>query len=281
MNYRHGYHAGNVADCMKHTLLVWLLRALQRKPGALFVLDTHAGAGRTDLAGEQASRTLEWHQGIGRLLSAAPDAALSDYLALVRGAGVGVYPGSPLLIRAMLRPDDRLACCEVHPQEHEALRRLFARDAQVAVHARDGWQAVAALLPPRGPRRGPRRGLVLIDPPFERPGEFARLADAVRLSRRRFPGGVVAAWYPIKHRAPVRAFHDALRETSEPDLVCAELLLRPPLDPAQLNGSGLLVGAPPWGFEAQAAAILGAIAARCGTECRGDIVRLTPERIAA
>ncbi len=279
MNYRHAYHAGNFADCMKHALLVWLLAALARKPGAVFVLDTHAGAGRTDLADAPALRTLEAAQGIGRLLEGETPQPLAAYLRLVRGCG-RYYPGSPLLVRTMLRAQDRLACCELQPQEHASLRRLFLGDAQVAVHARDGWQAVAALLPPRGPRRG----LVLIDPPYEQPGEFERVAEAVRLARRRFAGGIVAAWYPIKHRAPVRAFHDRLRASGEPDLVCAELMLRPPLDPARLNGSGLLVAGAPWGFEQAATAILDAIADRlAGSEggAQAGLLRLAPERHAA
>ena len=277
MNYRHAYHAGNFADCMKHALTVWLLRALQRKPGAVFVLDTHAGSGRTDLASGEATRTGEWQGGIGRLLAGPAPEALSDYLALVRACG-SFYPGSPLLIRMMLRAQDRLACCELHEQEHATLRRLFLGDAQVAVHARDGWQAPGALLPPRDAGRG----LTLIDPPFEQPGEFDRLLEAIRLARRRFGRGIVAAWYPIKHRAPVRAFHDRLRASGEPDLVCAELTLRPPLDPQRLNGCGLLVAAPPWGFEPAALGILDAIGDRLGEpEARADVTRLAPEGGAA
>lgn len=277
MNYRHAYHAGNLADCMKHALLVWLLRALQRKPGGLFVLDTHAGSGRYDPTSDEAARTGEWRQGVGRLLAASPPEPLADYLALVRACGK-FYPGSPLLVRMLLREQDRLACCELHEQEHALLRRLFLGDAQVAVHSRDGWQALEALLPPRGARRG----LTLIDPPFEQPEEFTRMADAVCLARRRFGNGIVAAWYPIKHRAPVRAFHDALRDRGEPDLVCAELILRPTLDPTRLNGCGLLVAGPPWGFEAAAADILDTIADGSGeTAARGDVIRLTAERQAA
>ena len=277
MNYRHAYHAGNFADCMKHALLVWLLRTLQRKPGAIAVLDTHAGSGRYDLASEAATATLEWRQGIGRLLAGDTPEALSDYLAVVRGCGA-FYPGSPLLIRKLLRQQDRLACCELHEQEHASLRRLFLGDAQVAVHARDGWGAPGALLPPREALRG----LTLIDPPFEQPDEFNRVADAIRLSRRRFGNGIVAAWYPIKHRAPVRDFHDRLRAAGEPDLVCAELTLRPPLDPTRLNGCGLLVAGPPWGFEDAAITILDALADRLGdNQARADVTRLTPERLPA
>ncbi|MBV9757991.1 MAG: 23S rRNA (adenine(2030)-N(6))-methyltransferase RlmJ, partial [Alphaproteobacteria bacterium] len=145
MNYRHAFHAGNVADCVKHALLVWLVRASQRKPAPLFVLDTHAGAGRYDLAAGPAERTGEWRDGIGRLLADTP-APLADYVGLVRE--LGLYPGSPLLIRALLRPDDRLACCELHPDDAALLQQRFAHDAQVAVHRRDGWEALGALLPP-------------------------------------------------------------------------------------------------------------------------------------
>ena len=140
VNYRHAFHAGNFADCVKHAVLVWLLRALQRKPAPLFVLDTHAGAGRYDLDAGPAARTGEWQKGIARLLD-DPPSALADYVGLVRS--LGLYPGSPAIARALLRPDDRLACCELHPEDAAALRRHFAGDRQVAVHHRDAWEASA------------------------------------------------------------------------------------------------------------------------------------------
>lgn len=272
MNYRHAFHAGNVGDCLKHALLVWLVRALARKETPFFVLDSHAGAGCYDLATGPAERTGEWRSGIGRLLDAAPD-PLSDYLGLVRS--LGLYPGSPALVRALLRPRDRLACCELHPDDALTLRRRFARDRQVAVHRRDGWEALGALLPPVE-----RRGLVLLDPPYEEPGELDRLVAALVAAHARFPSGVFAAWYPIKHRAPIRAFHAALGESGMRDLVAAELLLREPLDPARLNGSGLLVVNPPWRFAQAAAAMLDALLDRLGDREPGEgtaVLRLADE----
>ena len=198
MNYRHAFHAGSFADCMKHALLVWLIDALQAKPAPIFVLDTHAGAGRYDLDAGPAQRTGEWRQGIGRLLDTPPP-ALARYLGFIRT--LGLYPGSPALIRAMLRPDDRLACCELQPDDLFQLRRLFARDPQVAMHQRDGWEALGALLPPKE-----RRGLVLIDPPYENPDEFSDVVAGLATAQRRFRTGVLAAWYPIKHRAPGARF---------------------------------------------------------------------------
>jgi 23S rRNA (adenine2030-N6)-methyltransferase len=312
MNYRHAFHAGNFADCVKHAVLVWLLRALQRKPAPAFVLDSHAGPGWYDLVDGPAARTGEWREGIGKLLREPPE-ALADYVGVARAAacrmpvpraeggptargeqgawtlfprtppvGSGgesrplcAYPGSPLLIRALLRQGDRLTCCERHPEDHAALRRLFARDPFVSVHHRNAWEALRALLPPRE-----HRGLILIDPPYESPTELADLAGGLRAGWTRFRTGVFVAWYPIKHRTPVRALHAAMREAGIRDIVAAEFVLRTPLNPARLNGCGLLVINPPYRFESEVPPILAALLERLASGEAGEgieVIRLVDE----
>lgn len=257
MNYRHAYHAGNFADVMKHVLLLALLDHLHKKPAGFFALDTHAGCGMYDLAGVEATKTQEWHDGIGRVLSAGPP-ELEAYLSVIRQLGMPArYPGSPSIMASRLREQDHLACCELHAEDVRTLRRLFRFTPNVGVHHRDGYTSLKAFLPPREQKRG----LVLIDPPFEQPDEFGRLADAIAESRSRFPSAIVAAWYPVKHRTPVRAFHDTLKEKGQRGLLACEFTLRPPLDPAKLNGCGLLVANPPYRFDAQASALLDAMRA--------------------
>jgi len=267
MNYRHAFHAGNFGECLKHALLVWLLRALMRKPAPLFILDTHAGAGQYDLTAGPAERTGEWRAGIARLLH-APPAPLADYVGLVQQ--LGLYPGSPALARALLRPGDRLACCELHPDEYAALRRRYARDPAVAVHHRDAWEALAALLPPHE-----RRALILVDPPYENPDDLAHLAAGLRTGHAKFATGVFAAWYPIKHRGPVRAFFAAMQESRVRDILAAELWLREPLDPTRLNGCGMLVINPPYRFKDDIPRILAALHSRLGTGEPGAGTALT------
>ena len=272
MNYRHEFHAGNQGDCLKHALLVWMLTVLLRKPAPLFLLDTHAGLGRYDLQSGPAQRTGEWRSGIARLLHAPPQ-ALQDYTALVER--LGLYPGSPAIMRALMRPQDRLACCELHPDDHAILRRLFRHDPQVGVHLRDGWEALRALLPPRE-----SRGLILIDPPYEAPGEFDRVVAGLQEGRERFGHAVYVAWYPIKHRSPVRTFHESISLAGLRDVVAAEIWFREPTDPERLNGSGLLVRNPPYGFEAAAHAILDALLQRLGDGEPGQgarVLRLADE----
>ncbi len=274
MNYRHAFHAGNHADCLKHALLLPILDALKRKPAPFAVLDTHAGRGIYDLSAEEAARTGEAARGALRL-AGVTEGPLLPFVAALREQGFPArYPGSPALIRAALRPQDRLACCELHPEDHAALRAHFAGDRQVAVHRRDAWEAIRALTPfPE------RRGLVLMDPPFEQEEEFARLAEAIMGLNHRFRAGILAAWYPVKHRAPVRDFHDALRASPVRDVVAAEMWLREPTDPRRLNGSGLLVVNPPYGFEAAAAEILSALLAALESEPGAgvSVTRIVPE----
>jgi 23S rRNA (adenine2030-N6)-methyltransferase len=275
VNYRHAFHAGNFADVVKHALLVALLRVLRAKDKPFRVLDTHAGIGDYDLNGEEATRTGEWQHGIARVI-AAGHPVLAEYLGIVRAAGYPrSYPGSPMVARALLRPGDSLVLCELHPEDHPALRARMGRDPQVAVHRRDGWEAVRALTPfPE------RRGLVLIDPPYEQEGEFDRLATALAEIRRRFRAGVVAAWYPVKHRAPVRAFHTALRDAAVPDCIACELTLREPTDPTRLNGCGVLVANPPFRFAEEADAILQALLpplTRGEDGAAAGVTRVTPE----
>ena len=272
MNYRHAYHAGNFADCFKHALLVLLLDSLARKPKPFFVLDTHAGAGRYDLDAAVARRTAEANSGILRVLQ-RPSPILERYLGLVRQ--LGLYPGSPVLTEAVLRHGDRLVCCELQQDDAATLRRVFRHDPRVEVHERSGWEALNALLPPRE-----KRGLLFIDPPFEASDEFSTLVDGLRCGHARFGHSISAAWYPIKHMAPVRRFQAELASSGIRDIVAVELHLREPTHPGRLNGCGLVVINPPYQFEDQARLIAMAILDGVGNDETGraaSVVRLVDE----
>jgi 23S rRNA (adenine2030-N6)-methyltransferase len=259
VNYRHAFHAGNHADCLKHALLLALLGALRRKDTAFGVADMHAGRGAYDLSGPEASRTGEWRAGIGKLLADTPG-PLSEYVTLVQR--LGLYPGSPALIRALLRERDRLVLNEKQPEEFAALT-LWAMeqgagdDPRITLRQGDAY-ALKGAVPPAGMKRG----LVLFDAPFEAEDEMERLIAALVAAHRAAPTLILAAWYPVKHLAPVRGLRDRLAEARLPRMADAALYLRPPLDPARLNGSGLMVINAPYRFDEVAMPILTALQAR-------------------
>lgn len=257
MNYRHAYHAGNHADVLKHAVLLTLLQRLAAKPAPFAVLDTHAGIGRYDLAADQAARTGEWRDGIGRLLEAEPP-ELADYLAAVRHVAPA-YPGSPEIARSMLRAQDRLLLCELHPEDAEMLKRHYGRDPRIAVHRRDGYEAIGALLPPKpiGPQQI-GRGLVLIDPPYERADEAEAVARGLHTLFARWPHAQIALWYPIKDRALSWRLHEAAFAAGYEKLLAIELTVMPE-DGLRMAGSGILLGNAPFDFEKSFAPPLGAL----------------------
>lgn len=243
MNYRHAYHAGNHTEVFKHAVLAMLLTHLRKKPKPFTVLDTHAGIGRYDLASEEAGKTGEAAEGIGKVLDADIPAA-APYLDLVRSLnpdGLQTYPGSPAIVRAMMRDDDRLIACELHPEDAATLRRTFRGDSRVAVHHRDGYEAIGAFVPPPT-----RRGLVFIDPPFEERNEFQRLAAALNAGLAKWPTGIFAAWFPVKDRGGLETLRKRYAPGNPPTLCCQ--LLRTPIDGETLAGGGLVICNPPWGL---------------------------------
>ncbi len=264
MNYRHAFHAGGFADVIKHIVLVRMLAYLHEKPAAFRVIDTHAGAGVYDLTSEEARRGGEWLTGIARIMQARfsekTEPLLRPYLDIVRAFNpqrdLVAYPGSPLIARALLRPQDRLTACEVEPGARKRLIEALRRDTQARVVDLDGWTALPAFVPPKE-----RRGLVLIDPSFEQKDEFERLAEGFTEAFAKWPTGSYLLWYPVKSR---RATDGLARHVAEvagaakPPGKCLrlEFSVAPQAASPGLISAGLLIVNPPWTLMGELKAIL-------------------------
>lgn len=262
MNYRHAFHAGNFADVIKHALLARLIAHLRKKDTAFRVIDTHAGAGLTDLSSDEARRGGEWQDGIGRVwrhpFEAKAAELLEPYLSAIAACNPGGtltrYPGSPLLIRQWLRPQDRLIACELEPGAARALSRNLHGDPRIKAIAIDGWTALNAYIPPKE-----KRGLVLIDPPYEQEDELQRAADAVGAAHRKWPGGMIALWYPIKDAREIAHFSKRLAAFDLAKSLQIQLS-RTGTTGTRLRGSGLVVVNAPWTLQDEAQILLPALA---------------------
>ena len=254
--YRHLFHAGNFADVVKHVLLTRLLIGLAKKPKPFCYIDTHAGTGRYDLEHEWARKNAEFSNGIGRLWDAREvPPLLEPYLDIVRkenpNGTLRYYPGSPVIARALMRPDDRAVLCELNQKDFAALQTCMVHQRKVLVQQEDGYQALKAQLPPPE-----RRALVLIDASFDRAGEYTRLVHALVEAYRRFPTGVFTIWYPMMPPTAVLAFDRSLIGTGIRRILRCELEVHPPRWNESLRGTGLVVVNPPFGFEEEARSIL-------------------------
>ncbi len=254
MNYRHLFHAGNVADVFKHLVLIQVLEALRLKETPFCVIDTHAGSGLYRLQAPG-----EFEQGIGRLWPARAQwprlGAYFELLAALNRNGLHVYPGSPWIIRALLRSQDRAVFIERHPEEAAALRDNLHGSRGITINEADAWAALKGLVPP-----GENRGLVFIDPPYEKPDEFDQVTRALRAAHPRWRNGLYLVWYPIKARRPVEKLHAAVRALGA-EALAVELLTLPGDVPQRLNGSGVILINPPWKLEESLRALLPPLAA--------------------
>ena len=263
MNYRHAYHAGNFADVFKHALLTRILLYLMRKDAPLRYLDTHSGVGRYDLSSEEALRTGEWRDGIGRLMGAdlppAAAALLEPYLSLIPGTAQapGPYPGSPLIAQSLLRKQDRMTFSELHDHDSRRLVRSLGQEKRCKILTMDGYQALKAGVPPIE-----RRGLVLIDPPFEERNEFERMARALENAWEKWPTGTYALWYPLKLEGGADLFRTYLSEGPIRKVLCLELDIDHLRDVGPLKGCGMVVVNPPFVLEEEARELLPVLTAR-------------------
>lgn len=261
MNYRHSFHAGNFADIVKHALVLWLLERRQGA-GPLAVIDTHAGAGVYDLTGD-AARSKEAEAGIARLMAAADRPPLIEALAtevarLNPHGGATLYPGSPLLIAGRLRPDDRYVGFELNPPVLDLLEQALEPFPQAVGMGGDGYDQARSWA-----ARAPG-AFVLIDPPFERPDDYHRAADAGAAIVRADPRATVAIWTPLKDMETFDGFLRRLDQAGLKRVLVAEARLRPLTNPMKMNGCAVVVLNPPAGADVAASEICGWVADRLG-----------------
>lgn len=257
MNYSHIFHAGNFADVFKHTILITLIKSMLTKTNGFCYFDTHAGSGYYDFFSEAAQKNKEFEQGIGKIFQKKnlPDIVklyvnciqrINNRLSQSTISSLRYYPGSPTLMRYFLRSQDRMILSELHPKEFQTLKSQFVNDEHVSVHLLDGYKGLKAFLPPKE-----RRGLILIDPPYERPSEFATIVSTLPSAFKRFSTGIYAIWYPIKDRRTIDQFHAALKEIAQKPILVSEITLYPESGPLLLNGCGMVIINPPWQLDKQ------------------------------
>jgi 23S rRNA (adenine2030-N6)-methyltransferase len=259
LNYRHAYHAGNFADVIKHIVLSRVIVHLREKPAAFRIIDTHAGTGKTNLSGAEASRTGEWRNGIGRIFDAAftpnVESLLQPYLDAIKQfnprGNLLIYPGSPMLALSLMRAQDRLLACELEPVAAAALTKQLRTDKRAKAVTIDGWTALSAYVPPVE-----RRGAVLVDPPFEQPGELDRLAEGLADAYRKWTTGTYLLWYPIKNPREIDAFARKITKLAIPKVLRIEAMVHEPRDIDRLNGTGLIAVNPPWMLESELSMLL-------------------------
>lgn len=249
MNYQHIYHAGNSADVFKHCVLLFILEALAQKENPFCYVESHAGSGSYDLLTNAAQTTKEYASGVKLLWDEKNlPSLLRHYIQTINTINPSQklhrYPGSPLFAQSLLRKNDRMLLAELNATPYRLLKKLFSDSSQVHCYEQDGYDFLNAVLPPKE-----KRGLVFIDPPYENPHEFFNLPDELTRIYKKWPTGIITAWYPIKKNLPLKNFYHRLEKSPMQKILICEFCPWSQDIAQLLNGSGLVIINPPWKLE--------------------------------
>ena len=244
LSYRHSYHAGNFADVLKHIVLIEILLHLGKKDKAFDYIDTHAGAGLYDLRSVHAEKLQEYQTGIGKL-KAEDWPELSHYFEAVNGLNpdgvLQLYPGSPLIARHFMRPQDRAWLYELHSEDARLIATNMRSDKRVRVMREDGLKGLLTLLPPVS-----RRGLVLIDPSYEMKSDYDLVTKTVIEAYKKFATGSYAVWYPVVERSRIQRMEKQLINSGIKNIQRFELAITDDNNIRGMTSSGMIVVNPPW-----------------------------------
>ncbi|EKD53935.1 MAG: hypothetical protein ACD_60C00138G0004 [uncultured bacterium] len=246
MNYRHIYHAGNFADVFKHIVLIALIQSFLKKETPFCYLETHAGIGCYDLYDAAAQKSKEFETGVKKIFEKENTLPLiQEYLTCIKKLNktgeLRYYPGSPYFAKQFLRTNDRMVLSELHPEDANTLKKFFKNDRNISIHHENGYQSLKAFLPPKE-----RRGLILIDPPYEKPDELLDIPNILAEALNRFETGVYAVWYPIKNHFALNRFYQALKTKITRPQLRVEFFIHKEDSVISLKGCGMIILNPPW-----------------------------------
>ena len=257
LSYQHGFHAGNFADVLKHLISAQILQYLRLKEKPFFYLDTHSGSGGYRLDTEQALKTAEYTNGIGKLWDHQEQADLpenlKDYMQLIhsfqRASGLGgselkAYPGSPWFAQHLLRQQDRASLFELHPTEFKNLitnsRHHRGECKRIKLFQDDGFQACLSQLPPKE-----RRGFVLMDPPYEVKTDYDKAVKTLISAHKKFATGTFALWYPVVDRSRIKRMEKQFIDSGIKNIQLFEFGINTDSTKG-MQSAGMIVINPPW-----------------------------------
>ena len=247
LSYRHGYHAGNAADVLKHFILIYVLDYIKKKDKGFIFIDSHAGAGKYLISDPYMQKNKEYLQGIEKILQLKNDNIfLKKYLDLIKSinfnSDLKIYPGSCFLAARSLRPNDNLYFFELHPKEFLNLKKNFENDSRVIIENRDSYQRLKKLLPPKE-----KRAVILIDPSYELKDEYEKVLEMLSDCYKKFPLGVYIIWYPVlKNKKSEKFIFNVLKKKYK-NLSHVEMITDNLNNGMQ--GSGLFILNCPWSIE--------------------------------
>ena len=282
--YEHGYHAGNYADVVKHSVLVQCLHHMQKKKSPFVYVETHSGAGAYPLDSSESRKLAEHEQGINILLENSPDEETSLHPSTCKlleimnkySDGEGdrnnepepLYPGSPLLASSLCRSQDSLILCEKAPEQFRLLQNRIGSDKRATLLQDNGYKALKRF----ENLRSQQRALVFVDPPYQMGSDTEQIASLVKFLQTHWRSARIAVWHPVSSNNREKADRLYQQVKTAIGATSSECLATELYDKSIKDvGTGMLLINPPYGIDQDIRELLPKLAKTLGNEETSEI----------
>ena len=237
LSYKHGYHAGNHADVLKHIVLIYLYILVKKHNKSISYIDTHSGNGLYKYISKYMEKNKEYKYGIKKIEKYTGDNKLiKNYLNIIKTISKknNFYPGSPFIISSISDKNDKLYFCELHNNEFDNLKKNLKKFTNIKNINTDGFEFIEKKL------NNDRSYFILIDPSYEIKDDYIKINNVID-NIEKYEKSKILIWYPILSFEDNDRFIENLRKKGIGKMINLELPIKSNKEEKGIKGSGLLI----------------------------------------
>jgi len=240
LSYKHGYHAGNQADVLKHICLIQAYKSLKKHHNSISYIDTHAGSGDYKFESDYMSKNKEYENGISILENYKyENQSIKFYLKILRNINnskkMSFYPGSPLIMSYISDNSDKLSFYELHNNEFILLRKNLSKQINSKFFNKDGFEFTNQKI------NSNEKTLVLIDPSYEIKDDFEKVVNTLRILDKEYSNLTALIWYPVLNVENNDLFIENIRKIGSNRITRIELPLKKYNEDIGMKGTGIIL----------------------------------------
>ncbi len=236
LSYKHGFHAGNHADVLKHTVLIYLYNLAKKHNKSISYIDTHSGNGLYKYISQYMEKNKEYIHGIKKIEKyVGENKLIKKYLNIIKIVSKNnFYPGSPLIISNISHNSDKLYFCELHNNEFSNLKKNLKQFTNIKNINADGFEYIEKKLD------SDKSYFILIDPSYEIKDDFIKINNILD-NIEKYKKSKILIWYPILNYDDNDKFIENLRKKGIGRIINLEMPIISNIEERVMKGSGLLI----------------------------------------
>ena len=238
LSYKHGYHAGNHADVIKHIILLYLYNIEKKTENSISYIDTHSGNGIYKYISRYMDKNKEYKDGIKKIQNYKGNSILiKNYLSTITKitGKNNYYPGSPIFISSISNKKDKLFFCELHNNEYDLLKKNLNNYTNIKVLNVDGFNFTFNKV------NKEKNYFVFVDPSYEIKDDFDKVEHILNNIDSLFSKSKIIIWYPVLNILENDDFIQNIRKKGIGNIINIEVPIMKYGDNVGLQGSGLLL----------------------------------------